>query len=334
MSVLRRIGARVASMAGVLVALTLAVYFIQRQLPADPARVLAGRTASPEALAAAREQLGLDRPFVLEYFHYLGRLLHGDLGLSVTTRNPVGDDIATYLPATLELVAVAAFLALLGGLLIGVLGARDGWFAGVVRVVTVAGASAPAFLVAIVLLLWFYRDLGWLPAGGRGDSLVATGPTGLRLLDAVLTWDPAAFSDAVTHLLLPALVLALGPATAVGRVLRSSLREVLATDHIRSAEAKGGTRSAVLWRHGLRNALNPALSMAGLQVSIMLGGSVIVEMLFSWPGLGGYLSDAIGSSDLAAIAGVVVVLGAAYVLITFLVDTLQLLVDPRLRESS
>jgi peptide/nickel transport system permease protein len=199
-------------------------------------------------------------------------------------------------------------------------------------VVTVAGASAASFLVAIVLLLVFYRDLHWFPAGGRGDR--NDGPTGLQLLDAVLTGDPGGFLDALWHLLLPALVLAISPAVAIGRVLRASLREVMAADYVRSARAKGAGWWLTVWRHGLRNAAGPALSMAGLQVSIMFSGSVVVEGLFSWPGLGRYLSTAIAASDLAAITGVVLVLGVAYVLLNFLVDTLQLLIDPRLREDS
>ncbi|GAA3617888.1 ABC transporter permease subunit [Kineosporia mesophila] len=327
----RQFGIRLASMAGVLPVLTFVVEEIQRQLPSDPARVLAGRTASPQALAAARERLGLDEPLITHYVGYLGRLLSGDLGTSVSTRRPVADDIATYLPATLELVLVAALLALVGGLLLGVVGARDGLTGGLVRVVSVAGASAASFLLAIVLLLVFYRDLGWFPAGGRGDT--ADGPTGMTLLDSLLHGDPGGFLDAVRHVVLPAVVLALGPAVAIGRVLRASLREVMAADFVRSARAKGAGWWLTVWRHGLRNAAGPALSMAGLQVSIMFGGSVVVESLFSWPGLGRYLSTAIAASDLAAITGVVLVLGVAYVLLNFLVDTLQLLIDPRLRES-
>lgn len=328
MAVVRHLAARLAAMLGVLVLLSFAVYFIQRQLPSDPARTLAGRTATPEALAAARERLGLGQPFLLEYGHYVDGVLHGDLGISVSTRDSVSSDIATYLPATAELVLVAALMALIGGLLLGVIGSRDGWLVGGVRLVTVAGASAPVFLAAILLLLVFYRDLGWFPAGGRSENLANPG-----LLGSLFHFDWAGVSDAFTHLILPASVLALAPAVAIGRVLRSSLRAVLASDYIRSASAKGGGWVWTVWRHGLRNALGPALSMAGLQISVMLGGSVIVEMIFSWPGIGKYLSDAISASDLPAIAGVVLVLGSAYVLITFVVDSLQLLIDPRLRES-
>jgi peptide/nickel transport system permease protein len=332
MRFLRPFGLRLASMAGVLLVLTFVVDLIQRQLPSDPARVLAGRTASPAALAAARERLGLNESLPAQYLGFLGRLVRGDLGTSVATRRPVSEDIGTYLPATLELVLVAAVLALAGGLLLGVIGARDGKAAGIVRLVTVAGASAASFLVAIVLLLVFYKDLHWFPAGGRGDG--NDGPTGLQLLDAVLTGDPGAFLDALQHLVLPAVVLAISPAVAIGRVLRSSLREVMAADYIRSARAKGAGWWLTVWKHGLRNAAGPALSMAGLQVSIMFSGSVIVEGLFSWPGLGRYLSTAIAASDLSAITGVVLVLGVAYVLLNFLVDTLQLLIDPRLRENA
>ncbi len=332
MGFLRPLGLRLASMAGVLLVLTFVVDLIQRQLPADPARVLAGRTASPEALAAARDRLGLNESLPQQYLGFLGRLLRGDPGTSVATRRPVSQDIGTYLPATLELVLVAAVLALIGGLVLGVVGARDGKVAGLVRVVTVAGASAASFLVAIVLLLVFYRDLHWFPAGGRGD--LNDGPTGLRLLDAILTGDPGGFFDAFWHLALPAFVLAIAPAVAIGRVLRSSLREVMAADYVRSARAKGAGWWPTVWRHGLRNAAGPALSMAGLQVSIMFGGSVVVESLFSWPGLGRYLQTAIAASDLSAITGVVLVLGVAYVLLNFLVDTLQLLIDPRLREDA
>ena len=334
MTLLRQIAVRLASLAGVLVLLTFAVYFIQRQLPTDPARVLAGRTATPQALEAARERLGIGKPFLTEYFHFLGGLLHGDLGTSISTRTPVREDISTYLPATIELVMVATILALLGGLILGILGARNGWSAGLVRIVSVAGASAASFLVAILFVLVFYRDLGWFPAGGRGGTAADSGATGLRLVDTLVHLDFSGFWDAVVHLVLPATVLAIAPAVAIGRVLRGSLRDAMASDYVRSANAKGGSWFEVMRRHGLRNALSPALSMAGLQIGAMLGGSVIVEMIFSWPGVGQYLATAIAASDLAAITGVVLVLGVAYVTINFVVDILQVIIDPRQREAA
>jgi len=331
---LRAVLVRVLSFAGVLLFLTLVVFFVQRSLPSDPARALAGRTATPEALAAARDRLGLDRPFPVEYVHYLGRLARGDLGESVATRRPVAHDIGTYLPATAELVLVASVLAVLGGLVIGIVAARTGAVAGGVRAATIAAASTATFLLGVLALLVFYRDLGWLPGGGRSDDGARSSPTGFLLVDDLLHGDLAGWLGAWEHLVLPASVLALAPAASIGRVLRGSLRTVLRADHVRSATAKGGTWWSVVRRHGLRNAAGPALSVAGLQIGLMLSGSVVVELIFSWPGVGGYLASAIRSSDFAAVSGVVLVLGVAYLVINLVVDVLQLLLDPRQRSGS
>ncbi|WEO75802.1 ABC transporter permease [Cryobacterium sp. SO2] len=326
---------RIASLAGVMLVLSLAVFFIQRLIPADPVRALVGRTASPEVVAAARVQLGLDDPFFVQYARFLGNLvLHGDLGNSLRTRNPVATDIGAFLPATLELVLVATVLALVGGLVLGILSSRSGWLSSVIRFVTVAGSSSATFLVGILAILVLYRNLGWFPAGGRSETVLAPGPTGFLLVDTLLAGNPAGWLDALRHLLLPAAVLALGPTVAIGRTLRGSLRTVMQADFIRSAHAKGFTWSAVTARHALRNSVNPALSMAGLQIGLLFSGSVIVETIFSWPGVGGYMSKAIGASDFPAIVGVVLVLGGAYVLINFVVDMLQLVIDPRLRSTS
>lgn len=332
--IVRRAAERAASLVGVLLLLTFVVYAVQRLLPGDPARVLAGRTATPEALAAARERLGLDRPFLLEYVTYLGRLLHGDLGTSVVTRRAVLTDVLAHLPATLELVAVAALLTVVGGTVIGVVGSREGWASGVVRVVTVAAASSATFLLGVVALIVFYRDLAWFPAGGRTTAGDTSSPTGFVLVDALLGGDLALLDDAATHLVLPACVLAAGPAVAVGRVLRGSLRLVVRQDFVRSARAKGQTWPTVVLRHALRNAAGPALSMTGLQVGAMLAGSAVVEQVFSWPGIGAYVSDAVAASDLAAITGVVLVVGVAYVAVNFVVDMIQILLDPRQRETA
>jgi peptide/nickel transport system permease protein len=330
----KQFATRILSLAGVMLVLSFAVFFIQRALPSDPVRVLVGRTASAEVVAAARERLGLDDPFFVQYFRFLGNLLHGDAGTSLRTRNPVFEDIAIYLPATLELVLVAVLFALIGGFVIGIVSARDGWFAAVVRFVTVAGASAATFLVAILAILVLYRDLGWFPPGGRSSQLSVSTPTGLLLIDTLLASDPAAWLDAAHHIVLPAFVLAVGPSVAIGRTLRGSLRSALQSDFVRSANAKGFGWWNVAMRHGLRNALNPALSMTGLQVGLLFSGSVVVEMVFSWPGVGGYLGNSIGTSDFPAIVGVVLVLGVVYVLVNFIVDMLQLVVDPRLRRAS
>lgn len=322
---------RIASLVGVMLALSLAVFFVQRTLPSDPVRLLVGRNATPEVIAEARARLGLDKPFFVQYFDFLGRLLHGDAGTSLRTRNPVASDIVRLLPATLELVALAAVMAIVGGLLLGLLSSRGGWLSTGVRLVTVAGSSSATFLVALVAILVLYRNLGWFPAGGRSDLYSGSKPTGLLLVDTLLAGDLRGWLNALHHIVLPASVLAVGSTVAIGRTLRGSLRRVAAAEFVRSASAKGFTWWQVTRRHALRNSANPALAMAGLQVGLLFSGSIVVELVFSWPGVGGYLAASIGAADFPAIVGVVLVLGLAYVIINFVVDMLQLLVDPRLR---
>lgn len=331
----RAIVTRLASLIGVLLLLLVAVFLIQRVLPADPVRALLGRTATAAQVAAERTALGFDAPLYVQLVRFLGDVATGNLGMSLRTRTPVAEDIATYLPATLELVFVATLIALVIGSLLGVLGSRNGGVSAVVRVVTGIGASAPSFLLAILAILVLYRDTGWFPAGGRSDDLSASStPTGFLLVDSLLAGNPGLFGDAVYHLVLPATVLALAPAVAIGRVFRGSLRSMDQLDFIRSARAKGFGEGGVILRHGVRNSLNPTLSMTGLQVGMLLSGAVVVESVFSWPGIGSYLSASIGFSDLPAIVGVVLVLGVAYVLINFVVDLIQLVVDPRLKRTA
>ncbi|GAB2464756.1 peptide/nickel transport system permease protein [Conyzicola lurida] len=328
----KAIATRIGSTAAVLLVLSLAVFFIQRTLPADPVRALVGRTASPEVIAAARERLGLDQPVIVQYFQFLGGLLRGDAGTSLRTRNPVLDDIAAYLPATLELVVVAITIALVAGFVLGVVSSRGGWLSTGVTAVSVAGSSAATFLVAILAVLVFYRNLGWFPAGGQSSSGAAVGPTGFVLVDTLLSGDLGAWFDAWHHVLLPAAVLAVGPAVAIGRTFRGSLRSTLQSEFIRSAYAKGFGWHTVVLRHATRNALGPAVSMAGLQLGMLFAGSIVVEKVFSWPGVGGYLFNSIGVSDFPAIVGVVLVMGLIYVVVNFAVDMIQLAVDPRQRK--
>ena len=327
----RLVGRRLVALAGVLAALTFLVFLIQAVLPTDPVKAFFGRHASPVVLAAKRAELGYDDPLPQQYVAFVGRLAEGDLGTSLRTRRPVLDDIGEFLPATAELAVVAGAFAVAGGLALGVVGSRRGPAASAVRVVSVAGSSAPTFLVGIVGILIFYRSLGWLPATGRGDPV--PGPTSWYLVNATLALDPAAWWDAFLHLLMPALALAIGPAVAVGRTLRGSLRDTQRDDHVRLARAKGLGEGRVLSRHSLRNAAGPALSMGGLQVGLLLAGAVVVESVFSWPGLGLYLNQAIEASDFPAVIGVVLVLGTAYVVINALVDVAQVVADPRLRSA-
>jgi peptide/nickel transport system permease protein len=288
-------------------------------VPADPVRAMVGASATPQIVEAKRHELGLDRPLPAQYAHFLSRAVRGDLSMSLYTRRPVRTDIAAFLPATVELAAAALALAVVLGGVLGLLTARGGGTP--LRVGLVASASVPAFLLALLLLIVFYARLRWFPGSGRisPDLNAPTGPTGLLTIDGLLAGRLDVVRDALAHLALPALCLALGPAVALGRTLRSSLQTVLRSDHIRTARAKGLTGREVLLRHGVRPALNAPLTMAGLQVGMLLAG------------VGLYTVRAIASFDFPAIVGVTLVMGAAYVIINALVDVAQVAADPRLR---
>ncbi len=328
---LRFLGFRLLSLAGLLLVLSLVLFLLQEISDADPVAATIGGNASPEAIAAARERLGLDRPPVERYLAYLGGLVTGDMGTSFRTHRDVTTDIATYLPATVELVLFAFVVALVLGVLFAVSSLLRWPLAGPFRGLLFVGSTAPTFLLGLVGLVVFYQLLGWLPASGRGG--VTDGPTGMTLLDSLLAGDLAAAGDALQHLALPALALAVGPALAIGRVLRSSLTETLGSDFVRTATSKGLTEPQVLVRHVLRNSVNAALSMSALQLGFMFGGVLLGEGVFTWGGLGSYLAASLPVSDFPAIAGVTFVLGALYVTVNTVADVLQSVADPRIRVS-
>lgn len=322
---LKRLGALVL----LLIALSALLFTLRHFGGGDPVRAIVGANASPESVAAARTRLGLDQPLTVQYWHYVTGLLHGDLGNSYRTRRPVGTDLLDFLPATVELVAAAFALAVVLAIVFAVSSILRWPGAAVFRGLLMVGATAPTFLLAIGGIVLFAKVLGWLPASGRTGGL-GTSPTGFVLLDAVLAGDPGAFAAGLQHLVLPATALAVAPALAIGRVLRSSLLTTREADHVRTARAKGLGEAGVLRRHVLRNSLGPALSMGGLQLGFTLGGVLVVENVFNWDGVGSYLGASIPVDDYPAIAGVTLVLATAYVLINAVVDVLQAVADPRL----
>jgi ABC-type dipeptide/oligopeptide/nickel transport system permease component len=320
---------RLAGLVLVLLAMTLTIFLLRQVVPSDPARAAVGPNAPESVVKLKRKELGLDKPVYTQYFDYLGNVVHGDFGTSTRTLAPVSDDIRTYFPASLELMLAAMVIAavLAATLALGQTLLRR---AGFLRVFLLAGASAPIFLVAELLLLFGWFKLGWLPAGGRTDLADApTGPTGLLTIDSVLAGRPDAFWDACIHLLLPAFTLALPMGVAVGRTLRSSLVGTLRQDYIRTARSKGLAEGSVLRRHALRNSATGALSMAGLQVGLLLANLLVVERIFAWPGLGAYTVESLGRSDLSAVLGVALVFGVIFIVANTLVDLLQALADPR-----
>lgn len=323
--------ARLLGALGVMVALITIVFVLQSIVPGDPVRARVGANASPEVVARERQRLGLDRPLLVQYGRYLEHAGRGSLGESIRTGQPVVSDIGSYLPQTAALALVAMLAALAGGLALGTLAATAARGAGLARLVFVAGASAPTFLLGLGCIYVFYLKLGWLPGSGSANPDIAPGPSGVPLLDGFATGQPGVIGDALKHLVLPALSLALLPAVAIGRVLRSSLLDVYASDYIRTARAKGLSPKRVLWSHALRNALSAPLTMTGLQFGLLLGGVVVVETIFAWPGIGLYTDQSIHSGDLSAITGVTLVVGASYVLVNLLVDVAQAIADPRIR---
>lgn len=310
------------------------VFMMMKAIPGDEARVAAGRTATPEQVAQARERLGLDHSVVTQYLDYLERLLHGDLGTSVVTFQSVADDLARVLPATVELVAATMAVNLLIGVPLGVLAAvRHGKPAdGAARTVMVVAGGVPVFWLALLLQNLFAARLGWFPISGRHNLGVEPPEvTGAATVDALLAGDPTAFGDAVAHLVLPALALAAPFVAVVARTVRSSLLGALAADHVTFARAKGAGTGRVVLRHGLRCCLGPIVTIIGMQFGWMMGAALLVESVFGLPGLGTYLTTAVTSQDNTAVLGCVLVLGLVFVVANLLVDVVQLWLDPRAR---
>jgi peptide/nickel transport system permease protein len=325
--ILKRVGAGVLIMA----VLTAVLFWLQRFATGDPVRARLGPGASQAVVDAARDQLGLNDPVAVQYFRYVGGIFRGDLGMSLRTGRPVEADLARFIPATAELTLVAFTLAIVLAAVFAVASALR-WPGGrVLRALLTVGGAIPSFLVAIAGIILFYKHLGWLPVTGRTSIPNApNGPTGILTLDAVLTGRFDALPDIWMHLVLPSVVLALGPALAIGRVLRSSILVTLASDHVRTARSIGLSELSVMVRHVLRNSVGPALSMAGLQLGLMFASVLVVETVFAWPGLGQYVALSIPVDDFPATAGVVLILAAGYVAINTIVDILQAAADPRI----
>jgi peptide/nickel transport system permease protein len=325
--ILKRIGAAALIMA----ILTAVLFWLQRFAAGDPVRARLGPGASQAVVEAARERLGLNDPVLVQYVRYVGGVIHGDLGTSLRTGRPVGDDLTMFFPATAELTIVAFAIALVLASVFAVASALR-WPGGrALRAVLTVGGAVPSFLVAIGGIILFYKHLGWLPATERTSLPDApTGPTGMLTIDALVSGRVDVLFDAWTHLFLPATVLALAPALAIGRVLRSSILVTLAADHVRTARALGLSEVKVMVRHVLRNSVGPTLSMAGLQLGLMFAAVLVVETVFAWPGLGRYVALSIPVDDFPATAGVVLVLAAGYVAVNTVVDILQAAADPRI----
>lgn len=331
------IGNRLLMLVLVMIGVSLITFVISRVIPGDPALLLAGPRATPELLAQIRTDLGLDASLTEQYHRYAAGLMQGDFGTSLMTRRPVFDEMLGYMPATLELMLSALLLSLLVGVPLGILTAlaRDRPFDMVVRTTAIIGISTPSFWIGLLLILFFYGRLGLLPGSGRLDIGLAPPPhvTGLFLVDGMLAGDWLVVRSAFNHLLLPALTLALASIGLVVRIIRSSMIEVLGEDHIRTARAYGLPRRRIVLRYAAPNALIPFVTVLGLELASLLFGSVIVESVFAWPGVGSYVLSAILNLDFPVIMGFTVLASIVYVLANLVVDLAYLLLDPRLREA-
>ena len=333
----RYIARRLLLLLLVLFGMSVITFALSRIVPGDPARLLAGPRARQEQVEAVAELYRLRGPILEQYGVYMAGLLRGDLGLSVTTRRPVTEDLAQFLPATIELTATAFLLTILVGVPVGIVSAakRGGIFDHVSRVVSIAGVSLPVFWLGLVLQVLFYKHLGLLPIGGRLGTLDSAPPrvTGAYLVDSLLVGDLSLAWSSFVHLILPALTLAAGSVAVVTRMMRASILETMGADYVRTARAKGLTETSLLRRHVVRNAFIPTLTVLGLQVGYLLAGNFLVESVFNWPGIGLYAIDAISNLDYAAIMGVTLVVSVVYVAVNLIVDILYVVLDPRITYS-
>jgi peptide/nickel transport system permease protein len=324
---------RLLWLAMVAVGMTLLTFVVTHMIPADPVKAAAGLDATADQIERLRKDLGLDRPLPEQYLIYLGNLARGDFGSSIVTRRPVLDDLREYFPATLELTIWTLFVIVVVGVPLGVISAtrRGGLVDLLTRLFATLWVAIPVFWFGLLLQLVFYLHLGWLPAGDRiGAGYAVQRVTGFLTIDALLAGDPAALGSVLHHLVLPVLALALGRLAIVMRMTRASMLEVLGSDYIRTARAKGLRDRAVIYRHALKNAALPIVTTLGTQVGFLLGGAVLVEAIFQWPGVGRYAVSSITSVDFPAIMGVTLLASMVFVLVNLVVDLSYAAIDPRI----
>jgi dipeptide transport system permease protein len=329
---LSRLGTAVPSLIGVIIV----TFLLTRVLPGDPATYFAGPVASKEAIAAIQHQLGLDQPLWVQFLRYVGDLVHGNLGTSLTTGQPVLTEIVNRLPASAELTLLSLVLAVLVSVPLGVLAAlRQGsWIDHLCRVVTTAGVSLPVFFTGLLMVYIFYFVLGWSPAPlGRLDSFMSEPPrvTGFLLIDSLVAFDGEVFRAALAQLILPAVTLAVFALAPLARITRASMLAALASEFVRTARASGLTGRTVVLTYAFRNALLPVLTTLGMVFSFLLGANVLVEKVFAWPGIGSYAVEALIASDFAPVQGFVLTMAILYILLNLGIDLLYGLVDPRMK---
>ncbi|MBD7908648.1 ABC transporter permease [Sporosarcina gallistercoris] len=328
------IGKRLFQLIPVLLGMTFVVFMMIRAIPGNPAQVILGQQATPEAVAALNAKLGLDQPWYIQFFSYLKGLFTGDLGESMRTRLPVADEIWPYLAATLELALFAMIIAVVIGINAGIISAwfQNSWFDYTAMILALVGVSMPIFWLGLLGQWAFAIELQWLPTTGREqvrDPVSAI--TNLYMIDAMLNGRFDQLWEVFKHLILPGLALATIPMAIIARMTRSSMLEVMRSDYIRTARAKGQKMFWVVYKHALKNAIIPVLTIVGLQMGMLLGGAILTETIFAWPGIGRYIYDAINYRDYPVIQSGILVVAFFFVMINLIVDLLYGVIDPRIK---
>ncbi len=318
------------------VGLTAVTFVIGRVMPVDPVLAIVGDRASNEVYQQVYLQLGLDKPIYIQYLRYLSQLLQGDLGTSIMTARPVAEDILRFFPATLELATVATLLGIFVGVPMGVFAAvhQGRWPDHIVRIVALLGYSAPIFWLGMVAILIFYFKLDWVAGPGRLDVYfdgIVEPASGILLIDAAMAGEWEIFDNALSHLILPASILGTFALAYIARMTRSFMLDQLSQEYILTARVKGMPERKVIWGHAFRNVLVQLITIIGLTYASLLEGSVLTETVFSWPGIGQYITSSLFNNDMNAVLGGTIVVGASFVGINMLSDLLYRLVDPRIR---
>jgi peptide/nickel transport system permease protein len=326
----------VLSVATTLFGLLLVTFIISRMLPADPVLAIVGDHASESTIEQARIHLGLDKPLLVQFGIYLVNVLQGDLGNSIRTGAPIAEELLRVFPATLELATLGTLIGIILGIPLGVWAAvrKDSYVDHVVRFFGLIGYSVPIFWLGLMGLLLFYAKLGWVAGPGRLDvtySYLYTPVTGIVLLDTAMQGQWDAFWDAVSHVLLPACLLGYFSLAYISRMTRSFMLNELAQEYVIAARVKGLSEMRVIWRHALRNAAVPLVTVIALSYANLLEGSVLTETVFAWPGLGQYITNSLQNADMNAVLGGTLVIGTVFVLLNLVSDLLYRLLDPRTR---
>ncbi len=326
---------RLFLMAIVLFGILVLVFFITKIIPADPVGALLGGNAPPELVDEMKHKLGLDKPLIVQFVDYMKGAVRGDFGVSLKTNRPVIEDIKEYFPATLELAIFAIIISIVIGMTLGILSAvkRNSFVDHFSRIFSILGVSMPVFWTGLLLLLLFYYKLDLLPGSGRLElfTIPPEPRTGLILIDSLLEGNWEAFWDALKHIILPAFVLGYASSASIARMTRASVLDVLRQDYIRTAKAKGLPKRVVIYKHALRNALIPVVTLIGLRFGSLLEGAVLTETIFGWPGLGRYIVNALLVLDYPAIMGGTVFIALVYSLANLVVDIAYAVLDPRMR---